>query len=244
MSLEDVQKNWEGFARTDPLWSILSDEEKRNNRWDVDAFFATGREEIASVVAEMEKLGLHPARRRALDFGCGVGRLTQALAASFDEVIGVDISPTMVEKAREYDKTGKCRFIVNTSPAIPAVSPGTIDLVYSRIVLQHNEVPAIEQYLGTLARLVSRRGVLAFQLPSERSSVIKRVLHRILPRWLIELRQRVWWRGGPRMLMNGIPRDRVVQLVQAAGLTLVEAIPDGSAGAGWNSFRYYFRAAP
>lgn len=239
MSLEDVQKNWESFARSDPLWSILSDEDKRNNRWDPDAFFATGREEIASVIAEMEKLGLRPARRRALDFGCGVGRLTQALAAHFDEVIGVDISPTMVEKAREYDKTGKCQFIVNTLPTIPAVAPGTVDLVYSRIVLQHNELPAIEQFLGTLARLVARGGVLAFQLPSERSSLIKR----ITPRWIIELWQRVWWRGGPRMLMNGIPRDRVVRLVQATGLELVQAIPDDSAGGGWRSFRYYFRAA-
>ncbi len=41
---------------------------------------------------------------KALDFGCGVGRLTQALADYFNEVAGVDVSPTMVNKALEYNK--------------------------------------------------------------------------------------------------------------------------------------------
>lgn len=240
MALDDVQKNWEEFARTDPLWSILSDDDKLGNRWDVGAFFETGRAEIRSVMDELVQRGLCPMRRCALDFGCGVGRLSQALAGYFDSVIGVDISPTMVAKATEYDVTGKVRFIVNTSPDIPDVPRASVDLVYSRIVLQHNEVIEIEHYLRTLARIVAPGGVLAFQLPTVRSSFLKRILVRLMPQILLNWRRRLWWRGGPQMLMNGVPRQRVIDIVKREGLTLVETVPDASAGKGWLSCFYYF----
>jgi SAM-dependent methyltransferase len=184
---------------------------------------------------------LRPARRRALDFGCGVGRLSQALARYFDSVVGIDIAPTMVEMARQYDKTGKCRFLVNTSTSIPDVPKRSIDLVYTNIVLQHNEVPAIEAFLGTLASLVAPGGVFAFQLPSERASVVKRVLVPLMPRWLLGLWRRGFWRGGPQMLMNGVPADRVIRLVEQEGLRLVDKAPDSSAGHRWNGFRYLFQ---
>ena len=83
MSIDSVQKNWEAFAQTDPLWSILSDDAARNNRWNVDAFFATGRKEIDGVLAELEQHVLRPPRRRALDFGCGVGRSGLAVRTGF-----------------------------------------------------------------------------------------------------------------------------------------------------------------
>jgi SAM-dependent methyltransferase len=44
-----------------------------------------------------------PLRRgRALDFGCGVGRLTQALSRRFHQCDGVDIAPSMIKLARKY----------------------------------------------------------------------------------------------------------------------------------------------
>jgi len=55
----------------------------------------------------MRSIAAHafPLRRgRALDFGCGVGRLTQALCRYFDECDGVDIAPSMIELARKYDR--------------------------------------------------------------------------------------------------------------------------------------------
>jgi SAM-dependent methyltransferase len=241
MSISDVQQNWETFARTDPLWSILSEDSARGNRWDVDAFFATGRAEIDALLADLDRRAVTLPRRRAVDFGCGVGRLSQALARHFDEVVGVDISPTMIELACGYDTSGRCRFLVNASTALTGVPPATVDLVYTNIVLQHNEVPAIEAYLRSLARLVAPGGVFAFQLPSERASVVKRLLIPLLPLRLLRLWRRRFWKGGPEMLMNGLPRDRVVDLVEQEGLTLVDAVPDASAGSNWRGYRYIFR---
>src|SRR5713101_2448676 len=45
-SLRELQRNWEGLAQTDPLWSICTDPEKRNKGWNQDEFFATGKHEI------------------------------------------------------------------------------------------------------------------------------------------------------------------------------------------------------
>ena len=240
MSIGDVQQNWEAFAKTDPLWSILSDDSTRGNRWDVDAFFATGRAEIDGLLADLAQRGLTPTRRRAVDFGCGVGRLSQALARHFEEVIGIDISPTMIDLARSHDTSGKCRFLVNTSTDLPGIPPSTVDLVYTNIVLQHNEVPAIEAFLRSLARLVAPGGVFAFQLPSERASMVRRLLVPLLPMKLLRLWRRRYWKGGPEMMMNGIRKDRVVRIVEGEGLTLIEAIPDTSAGHNWRGYRYIF----
>src|SRR5512147_2288602 len=94
---------WEDAAQRDPLWAILSDPTKRGRQWDLGEFFETGRREISLLLYQLRQLGHPPSAGRALDFGCGVGRLTQALAATFAEVVGVDVSPTMIRLARELN---------------------------------------------------------------------------------------------------------------------------------------------
>jgi 2-polyprenyl-3-methyl-5-hydroxy-6-metoxy-1,4-benzoquinol methylase len=88
---------WELAAQRDPLWAVLSDPAKRGRQWDLRAFFETGAREVSLLLYQLRRLGHSPATGRALDFGCGVGRLTQPLALMFDEAIGVDASPTMID---------------------------------------------------------------------------------------------------------------------------------------------------
>ena len=99
--LRQLQKNWDEFGKKDPLWAIITWPEKKGNKWEREEFFSTGRDEIDSVMAYLKSLHLEIARRRALDFGCGVGRLTQALARHFDSVVGVDIAPSMLRLAKK-----------------------------------------------------------------------------------------------------------------------------------------------
>src|SRR5437867_285535 len=137
MSLRRVRRNWERLARTDPLWAILSDPAKRDNQWDVREFFRTGEEEIQAALDALARLGLRPRRDRALDFGCGVGRLTQALALHFREVHGLDISLSMVERARRHNRHGaRCTYHCSGARELPFADSG-FDFVYSVLTLQH-----------------------------------------------------------------------------------------------------------
>ena len=76
----------------------------------------TGEDEIAVLIDELRSLGF-VADGSALDFGCGVGRLSIPLSKRFAKVIGVDIAPTMVELARSFavDRPN-IDFIVNDRP--------------------------------------------------------------------------------------------------------------------------------
>lgn len=48
----------------------------------------------------------HVTGRRALDFGCGTGRSTRLLRSLGFDALGVDISPAMVDRARQIDPDG------------------------------------------------------------------------------------------------------------------------------------------
>src|SRR4051794_37402394 len=119
MSLNQTQTTWDTLGRNDPLWAVLTDARTRGGGWDPRAFFETGRVEIAGMLQTLGDLGLAPPRGRALDFGCGAGRLTQALAAHFDLAIGVDIAPSMVACAdRLRPAEVRCEFRTNESETL------------------------------------------------------------------------------------------------------------------------------
>lgn len=168
MELEQNRRDWEDLAQIDPMWAILSDSGKRDGRWDDGEFFAHGHAEIEAVMAQAAALGLPRHRRSALDFGCGVGRLSRPLAGRFQQCIAVDISEEMISKAqrRNADLPG-LEFLVNDTDRIPAIADRSIDFIYSRIVLQHvSSRAAIRSYLAEFARVLADGGLLVFQLPS------------------------------------------------------------------------------
>ncbi|HEV3040711.1 MAG TPA: class I SAM-dependent methyltransferase [Candidatus Angelobacter sp.] len=165
-SLRELQRNWESLAQADPLWSICTDPEKRNQRWDATEFFATGRREIELIMEYLRKLEIrldHSAP--ALDFGCGVGRLTRALTDDFPECWGVDISPTMIRLAEGFhtDK-GKCRFVLNATADLPMFRDGFFGFIYSSIVFQHIGRKYVKNYLLELVRVLKPGGVFVFQI--------------------------------------------------------------------------------
>jgi len=248
-NLDRVRRNWERLARTDPLWAILSDPRRRDNRWDAGEFFASGVEEIGAAFAYLDRLGLRPRRGRALDFGCGVGRLTQALAAQMREAHGIDVSPSMLDLARRYNRHGgRCLYHRTDTGGLP-FKDGAFDLIYSSITLQHIPAPLAERYVTDFLRVLAPGGILLFQeaaepLPPPAGAPPWRrftgALRRILPRRAVEAlrRLRLTLRPPADFEMHGIPRRRVERLIGAAGGRLVDVVEDGAAGAGWTSYRY------
>ena len=236
MKLRRQQKQWEQLAVDDPLWAILTDPDKKDRRWDTAEFFASGRAEVAHVVSILDRLGHPAARRTALDFGCGVGRLTQALADYFDQVTGVDISASMVAQACEFNRQAdRVRYVLNTENHLAQFPADTFDLVYSNIVLQHIPPRHSRQYVREFVRILRPGGLALFQIPSHfRARVI---FGGLINHAYMVVSRRVL-RNPETMEMYGVRRENIFADVQQAGGRLLEVRIDGSAGPEWESLFY------
>jgi SAM-dependent methyltransferase len=166
-AVERLQQVWESHAKEDPLWAIISTPWKRGGKWDLEEFLKTGRDEIAALAATLETHGISFDAEAALDFGCGVGRLSQALAGHFGSVCGVDISPTMIETAQRLNSHGdRCQYFVNAHDHLQLFAAGQFTFIYSNVVLQHIHPSISRRYLVEFARLARPGALVVFQLPS------------------------------------------------------------------------------
>jgi ubiquinone/menaquinone biosynthesis C-methylase UbiE len=237
-------QDWNDLAQLDPYWAILTATDKRYGGWDSDEFFAIGTVEVAAMIERFERLGHPELRQRALDFGCGVGRITRALAQHFDEAIGVDIAEDMVSRARELnaDKPG-VSFVVNVASDLARFDDAAFDLVFSSIVLQH--VPdrsTIEGYVAEFCRVVRPGGLVMFQLPTHIPAVYRTQWRRRLYGGLRRLGV------GARFLyrrlrlfpiaMSYVPEPAMVRLIESTGASVLE-VDRVSAEAGVRSSTYY-----
>lgn len=170
MEINHLKRDWNTFGKTDPLWAIMTVDSKKGNRWQPEAFFRTGEEEIAKIMGYVDSMGINLCRSRALDFGCGVGRLTQALATYFSEVSGVDIAPSMIRHAKKFNRHRNCTYYLNDKTNLKLFGDTRFDFIYTSFTLQHIEPRYTKAYLAEFLRLLVTGGILVFNLPSERIS--------------------------------------------------------------------------
>ena len=159
------KQEWEELAKVDPLWAILTSSDRLGGGWELTEFFATGEAEITEMLKAADDLGEPVRRERALDFGCGVGRLSRPLAERFRECVALDISEGMVKLARELNEDRpNCRFLVNAAPDLGQLETDSFDLVYSSLVLQHMpSVEVVEAYVSEFLRILRPGGLAVFQ---------------------------------------------------------------------------------
>jgi SAM-dependent methyltransferase len=129
----DTDADWREIGASEPFWGVLTHSKFRRDNLSEEnlaAFYASGADYVDYVAMWRARIVGGPAKASlALDFGCGVGRLTEAMCAHADSVIGYDISPGMLEEARRRS-AGKA---VYTSE----FPKGPFDWINSYIVFQH-----------------------------------------------------------------------------------------------------------
>ncbi|WP_165401369.1 class I SAM-dependent methyltransferase [Herbihabitans rhizosphaerae] len=153
------------MGQVDPLWAVLTDPNRRHGKWDVDEFMATAAGPVGMVRKLVERAGLSLGDR-VLDFGCGVGRLSNALAEHASEVVGIDIAESMVANAVKYNRhPDRVRFVHYDGVRLPFPDE-SFDSVVSLIVLQHARPEVQMACLLELRRIVRPGGALVLQIPS------------------------------------------------------------------------------
>ncbi len=181
--VKEMTTNWDQMAKEDPLWLICTDPDKKNNKWDIDEFFMTGKREISVIAKYLKEIKSEPDYSgHALDFGCGVGRLSQALAEKFNLVTGIDISREMINRANTFNKyPDKCRYLLNDAVNLAVFNDNTFDFIYSSIVLQHVPRGLISGYLTEFGRVIKPGGIILIQLPDrfKTASLMIRIQERL-----------------------------------------------------------------
>ncbi len=238
--LDRVRDTWSALGEDDPLWAILSYAHTRGGRWDVAEFFATGESEIAALEAECAVLGLPRQRRVALDFGCGVGRLSRALASRYAEAIGVDIAASMIERARAMNADyANLRFVENVHADLRFLLDASVDLIYSVIVLQHMPAELQGVYIAEFMRVLAPAGLAVFQIACGHTRDWRGALHHWLPNALLNRLRR--WRYASRAAfeMHVIDESAVRRVIERAGGRIVRVDDDRCAGAGFVGRRFF-----
>ena len=227
---------WDELAYMDPLWAVLSDPRRKRGRWTWDEFLATGREHVSWILEQAQMLGKPAERGRALDFGCGVGRITGALAAHFSEAVGVDISRGMVDAAKvRHGHIDNLYFIVNSRPGLEGIPDASFDLIVSDRVLQHHRtVDDIVVSITEMLRVTKEDGLVCFQLPHRLG-----VAYRLFARWRpYELLKRMGvppgpmyrWLGLHGMRLTAVPEEKVVAVLEAHGGKVLHVERDRDGG--------------
>lgn len=163
-TVKEAGEFWEKRAKENPLF--YSDTRTRSGqKVTTEEVRASGKKDADRYILNDPQLaGLFGQERVALDFGSGVGRITEYLGTSFGKVYGVDISNAMLAAAREHVRAENIVFDQINDTRLP-YGDASVDFVFSFMTLQH--VPtreAVEAYVREFYRVLKNSGMAKIQV--------------------------------------------------------------------------------
>lgn len=170
--LERMRRDWDQRARKNARHYIHTGRLK----WEDEEFFESGRQNVReTILNDLENIcqGRDPKRMTILEIGCGIGRMTRALAEFFGEVYAVDVSGEMIDRAREaLADRGNVHLFQNNGADLAVLGDLRVNFAFSYIVFQHVPDRAIvRNYVREVYRLLEPGGLFKFQV---QGNVVKR----------------------------------------------------------------------
>jgi SAM-dependent methyltransferase len=204
-------KFWDAAAKENAAWYIATAYTEEN-----EPFFAQGATETDDFLAFC---GVQVAPTDVvLEIGAGVGRMTRRLAQLGQRVIAADVSAEMLSRARAnlakipgVDGAPQIEYLVVPGDGTLPIESGSVDVVFSYIVLQH--VPSVDEqvrYLTESLRVLRPGGRLAIQVRAPGIATLAHewagfAMHLVKGRKTLNRA----WRGAhiPRLRLVGLSAD-------------------------------------
>jgi ubiquinone/menaquinone biosynthesis C-methylase UbiE len=164
--LTQMRSDWNDRAKENAQYYV----QNSTKDWDQREFFRSGEINVANdVLGDMPSIcggRRSPLDLRALEIGCGVGRMTRMLARVFGHVTGVDISEEMIERARRNTaELNNVDLIVGDGCSLSGLPDASFDYAFSYIVFQH--IPSYEvisSYCREVFRVIRPGSLFKFQV--------------------------------------------------------------------------------
>ncbi|HOC91791.1 MAG TPA: class I SAM-dependent methyltransferase [bacterium] len=116
-------------------------------------------------------------RNRALDIGCGSGIMASALAGSFVEVVGVDISQAMLDIAKRLRNLPNIRYLKLDAVELPEGEK--YDYIVSRTTFHHiDDIPSL---LRRLQKMLNPEGRIVILDCAWKENVRHQAWYRVFP---------------------------------------------------------------
>jgi SAM-dependent methyltransferase len=238
-ALNRVRHQWTTLGERDPFWAILSETDKKGGGWDQADFFQTGVDEIDRVLRTARSLS--PVRYdSAVDFGCGVGRLSQALATHFEHVAGLDIAASMIRTAVQLNRfPDHCEYVHNVAADLSVLPDRSADFIYSSITLQHVVPELARCYIREFFRIARPGALVIFQLPCRPRSLVWHAIKRVAPVWVSNIVWRLRTGSPEAMETYAMAEKKVVHLVKDSGGEVLRIEDNQDGPPGWQSRKYF-----
>jgi ubiquinone/menaquinone biosynthesis C-methylase UbiE len=180
---------WQQWGREDPLWGVATWAGKHkdgSSPWTEEEFYAVGESDFHDFLHQWQHYGVN--RASCLEVGCGAGRLTKQLAATFDQVYAVDVSEDMIARARNA-VGDNVQFSLVDGLHLPH-SDDAVTAVFSALVLQHLDNAQLGYtYFRELFRVLQPGGTLMIQIPLYRQPYNAPAMRKIMDKFYGLFRQ-------------------------------------------------------
>ena len=162
-----MRRFWDRRAREDAFYFV--DNRLDYRRPDLDWFWADGERQLDEL---LERTGTEPRPSDVVvEIGCGVGRLTRAVARRVARVEALDVSPRMLELAREHNRSLKnVTWLEGDGTTLAGIEDASVDGCLSVVVFQHLPDPELTYgYVREMGRVLKPGGWAAFQVSNDPS---------------------------------------------------------------------------